>query len=299
MLVRRGINFMRIKGLFAVLLAVTLVLSPAISLGKSKSKAKAKKNPYCDIPGYICLKVRGGQTWASLFPDERERGIVMRINHRNGGLYSGIVLKVPQDLTYGDLLDYSPFPTTIEAPNEKLVIFDPKLYAWGAYDADGQLVRWGPATGGQRWCQDIDQPCRTKAGEFRIYSLGSSNCVSTKFPIPDGGAPMPYCMFFNGGQALHGSPGGVIKDNVSHGCVRMFVEDAEWMRYDFAEGPEPYNEYRGTKVVVMPYTDSQASDEEDAHRVAKKSRRYMSEEDDDNDDAISPAPDLFQGAGEY
>lgn len=65
---------------------------------------------------------------------------------------------------------------------------------------------------------------------------------------------MPYCMFFNGGQAFHGSPGGVIKGNVSHGCVRMFVEDAEWLRYDFVEPPMDTNGYRGTRVVVLPYS---------------------------------------------
>ena len=55
---------------------------------------------------------------------------------------------------------------------------------------------------------------------------------------------MPYCMFFNGGQALHGSPGGVMLGNESHGCVRMFVSDAEWLRYEFVDWPE---------VIVLPY----------------------------------------------
>ena len=114
------------------------------------------------------------------------------------------------------------------------------------------MVRWGPATGGRERCPGDDgKYCYTKEGEFRVYSLGTSNCVSSKFPEPDGGAPMPYCMFFNGGQALHGSPGGVVNANASHGCVRMFVQDAEWLRYDFVEPPMDANNYRGTKVVVL------------------------------------------------
>lgn len=207
----------------------------------------------CRVPGFSCLKVKRGQTWQSLFPDEQERAIVMRINRKNAQLYSGMTIKVPNDLAYADLLAYSPFPQQIQPPEEKLVMVDLNQHAWGAYDADGTLVRWGPATGGQSWCADIGKSCRTKAGNFRIYSLGSSRCVSSKFPVPRGGAPMPYCMFFNGGQALHGSPGGVIPGNVSHGCVRLFVDDAEWLRYDFVDPPMAANGYRGTRVIVVPY----------------------------------------------
>lgn len=213
--------------------------------------AKSHPSSWCNDAGYTCIKIKRGQSWQSLFPDESERGLVMRINHTNGRLYPGMTIRVPTNLESSNLLDHSPFPVFIEPPEEKVVVVDLKKHAWGAYEADGSLIRWGPATGGKDWCSDIDRSCRTKAGIFRIYSLGSSNCVSSKFPIPDGGAPMPYCMFFNGGQALHGSPGGVIRGNESHGCVRLFVDDAEWLRYDFVDPPRGSNNYRGTKVVVF------------------------------------------------
>lgn len=210
------------------------------------------KTPSCE-EGFVCFRVKGGQTWQSLFPDERERAIVMRINRKNGQIYGGMRIKVPLNLAESDLLDHSPLPLQIESNEEKVIVVDLNQNAWGAYDDSGSLVRWGPATGGKKWCPDINQSCRTKPGTFRVYSLGSSDCVSSKFPVPDGGAPMPYCMFFNGGQALHGSPGGVIRGNASHGCVRLFVQDAEWLRYDFVEPPMSDNSYRGTKVVVLPY----------------------------------------------
>jgi lipoprotein-anchoring transpeptidase ErfK/SrfK len=64
--------------------------------------------------------------------------------------------------------------------------------------------------------------------------------------MPHGGAPMPYCMFFNRNQALHGSPDHEVVDgNISHGCVRMHVPEAEWLRYNFV--------HVGTKVIVRPY----------------------------------------------
>lgn len=132
----------------------------------------------------------------------------------------------------------------ISPPGEKVIIVDPNVHAWGAYNAEGQLLRSGLATAGGKWCRDIKRPCRTSAGTFRIKSLGSSSCRSTKYPLGKGGAPMPYCMFFNGHQGLHGSYE-VVAGNVSHGCVRMHVEDAEWVRFNFAT--------IGTKVIVRPY----------------------------------------------
>lgn len=145
-------------------------------------------------------------------------------------------------------------PTYINPPGEKVVVVDPSIHEWGAYDPDGTLVNSGIATAGNSWCKDIRRSCRTKVGSFRVYSLGSKGCKSSKFPIPRGGAPMPYCMFFNGGQALHGSaPGNVIRANVSHGCVRLKVKDAEWLRFNFVEGPTSQNGFRGTRVIVRPY----------------------------------------------
>lgn len=239
---------MRVKGILTIFLIVSMLVPPLVSHARKKSQLSD-----CNSERYTCMRVKRNQSWESLFPDEREREIVMRVNHRNSQLWPGLLIKIPNNLETADLLDFSPFPQQIEPPQEKIVVFDPKLYAWGAYEADGSLVRWGPATGGQNWCSDIDEPCHTKPGHFRIFSMGDSSCVSSKFPIPDGGAPMPYCMYFNGGQALHGSPGGVMKGNVSHGCVRMFVRDAEWMRYEFIDPPEEYNNYRGTEVIVLPY----------------------------------------------
>lgn len=130
------------------------------------------------------------------------------------------------------------------ATSEKTVLVDPNVHAWGAYNSEGNLVKAGLTTAGSSWCPDIHRPCKTKAGSFRVYSLGEPNCKSHIFPLPRGGAPMPYCMFFNGGQGLHGSYE-VVEGNESHGCVRMHVADAEWLRYNFVNV--------GTKVVVRPY----------------------------------------------
>jgi len=163
-----------------------------------------------------------------------------------------IMLVVATALTLLPLSSYSArhhrsggsMPSQIAPLGEKVIIVDPNIHAFGAYDANGNLLRTGMVTAGNSWCRDIHRSCRTRSGSFRIYTLGGSGCRSHKYPLPRGGAPMPYCMFFNGSQGLHGSYE-VVYGNVSHGCVRMHVDDARWIRFNFAN--------IGTRVIVRPY----------------------------------------------
>lgn len=143
--------------------------------------------------------------------------------------------------------DDAPLPKYIKSYAEKVIVVHPDEHTWGAYDASGKLIRWGIATAGSQRCDD-NTSCRTSIGSFRIYSLGNGNCISHKYS----GAAMPYCMFFNGSQALHGSDD-VQFQNVSHGCVRVHVDDAKWLRYHYVEGPNANNHYRGTKIIIRPY----------------------------------------------
>jgi hypothetical protein len=165
-------------------------------------------------------------------------------------LFSFAVLNLTSCATQGgrSYMDFSSYssrmPTQI-ASQERVIVVDPRVHAWGAYE-NGNLVRGGIATAGGDWCDDIKRPCRTSVGTFRISSLGSPDCISHKYPKPHGGGLMPYCMFFHGDQSLHGSPDDLLADNnLSHGCVRMRIQDAEWVRYNFANV--------GTKVIVKPY----------------------------------------------
>lgn len=143
--------------------------------------------------------------------------------------------------------DYaSRIPSHLDTGGQKEVVVDPRVHAWGAYDNHGNLLKAGIATAGGNWCPDIGRPCRTNIGTFRVNSLGDGQCISRTYPKPHGGGLMPYCMYFSGGQALHGSPDNtVVEDNVSHGCVRLRIVDAEWLRYNFVNV--------GTKVVIRPY----------------------------------------------
>lgn len=141
--------------------------------------------------------------------------------------------------------DYSSrLPAHIDTHGKRVILVDPNVHAWGAYGSDGNLIRAGLAACGGDWCHDTGRPCRTSTGTFHITSLGGPDCKSSIYPKPKGGGPMPYCMFFHGSMALHGSP--IMADaNISHGCIRIPVSDAEWIRYNFAQV--------GTTIIVKPY----------------------------------------------
>lgn len=144
----------------------------------------------------------------------------------------------------------SRLPQTLDTGGKKVVLVDPNVHAWGAYGADGHLVRAGIATSGGAVCPpDADEAdCRTSVGTFHITTIRGEDCYSKVYPKPTGGGLMPFCMFFYNGQALHGSPDDiVVEQNVSHGCVRMRIPDAEWMTTNFARV--------GTKVIVKPYNN--------------------------------------------
>lgn len=208
----------------------------------------------CDSPQYECVKVQSGQTWENLFPNEEQRDLVQRVNRTYNNLWTGKVIVVPKDLAHATMLDLSPFPLKIAKENEKQIIVDQDKLAWGAYDQQGQLVKWGPVSSGSDRCSDNSSPtCRTMTGIFQIFSKENDHCKSNIFPIGKGGAKMPYCMYFHKGLALHGSPD-IPGYRASHGCVRMFTRDAKWLNEEWVDSANASNNFMGTKVVIRPIT---------------------------------------------
>ncbi|MDR3441727.1 MAG: L,D-transpeptidase [Legionella sp.] len=209
----------------------------------------------CGYPQYDCIKVAPGQNWENMFPNEEKRDIVQRINRTYNPLWAGKVIAVPKNLAYVNQFDVAPFPIKIAGEDQKQVIVDQDKLAWGAYDAQGNLVKWGPISSGRDKCTDANRSCRTLTGIFRVFSKENEKCSSNVFPIGKGGAKMPYCMYFHKGFALHGStdiPG----VRASHGCVRMFIEDAKWLNHEFVELSSERNNFKGTTIIVRPINDS-------------------------------------------
>lgn len=206
----------------------------------------------CQSPDYSCTKTLAGDTWESLFPNPQARDIVKRVNRMNINLTTGITIAVPKNLDRLSIYDVSPFPRYIESKGEKTILVSQKQLAWGAYDEQGQLVWWGPISSGSGHCISPDGTCLTPSGTFRVIRKQDIDCISTIFPMRadgnNGGAIMPYCMHFLRGYALHGSdtlPG----YRASHGCIRMFIEDARWLNEEFITLPG-VGGLKGTRVVV-------------------------------------------------
>ena len=137
------------------------------------------------------------------------------------------------------------FPQKRKATGRKAFVFDPKLTAWAAYDAEGNRIKTGRASGGADYCEDIGRPCRTVTGKYRVYSKKGAECRSSKYPIEtNGGARMPYCMHFHGGYSIHAAYE-VPNRNVSHGCIRVLPSAAQWLNQNFVDV--------GTTVEVKSY----------------------------------------------
>jgi L,D-transpeptidase ErfK/SrfK len=226
---------MAMRKLIALLIAV-LTLIPASAFARYGERL-------CGSQYFYCIKIHGGQSWYSLWPNARQRDVVQRLNRMNTPLRPGMVISVPKNINGVDSSDIAPFASHISAPGRRTVIVSTGALAWGAYDENGRLINWGPASGGKSWCADVKRGCRTPKGSFIVYEKRGPGCFSTKFPVGKGGAPMPYCMFFRGGFALHGSPQ-VPGYNASHGCVRLFVDDARWLNQEFVRSG-------GTRVIVV------------------------------------------------
>lgn len=139
------------------------------------------------------------------------------------------------------------FPQRIPASGEKLFVFDPKAAAWAAYSRSGERVLTGSASGGKDFCEDVNKPCRTVTGTFRVYNKRGIECKSGEYPVEtEGGAKMPYCMYFFQGYSIHAGYE-VPPYNSSHGCVRVLPSAAKWLNEQFLT--------IGTKVIVLSYED--------------------------------------------
>ncbi|MFO1258939.1 MAG: L,D-transpeptidase [Gammaproteobacteria bacterium] len=198
----------------------------------------------CKKQGYHCITAKRGDYWEKLFPNAEQRDLVKRLNRTNVNIYAGMKIAVPNNLSSASLMDIAPFPHKIPALGSNKVIVNQRELAWGAYDATGNLVKWGPMSGGQNYCADVKRGCKTVSGEYTFYRKQGAGCISTKYPIGKGGAKMPYCMFFHGGYALHGSyavPG----YHASHGCVRIYPQDAEWLNLNFVR-------VGSTRISILP-----------------------------------------------
>lgn len=222
-----------------------IALSPSAFSGKNFAES------LCHDPDYQCVTIKSGQSWTNLFPNPEIRDIIKRINRMNVALHGGMMIAIPRNIERLSIYDVSPFPRYIEQSGEKTIYVSQEKLAWAAYSEQGELIWWGPISSGIGRCSGVIGGCVTPTGSFRVIRKQDVNCISTAFPRRgdgnNGGAEMPYCMHFFQGYALHGSeevPG----YRASHGCIRLFTEDARWLNEEFVDVPE--NGLIGTRVII-------------------------------------------------
>jgi L,D-transpeptidase ErfK/SrfK len=196
----------------------------------------------CQLPGFACHAVKFDQRWANVERDEHSREILMRLNRTNVALKYRKWILMPKNIRTIDYMKLTPMPASVKPTGHRLLMVDLSSFAFGAYDEHGDLVYWGPASGGKKYCQDTKEDCETAVGRYKVYRMRGEDCQSSKYPIDTkGGAPMPYCMYYHKGFAIHGSTlSGFV--NRSRGCVRVFYNDAKWLNKNFVK--------LGTRVIV-------------------------------------------------
>lgn len=255
-----------------ILLLVSIFLFVFVQCSFAANTPKAKRTPkyygpdLCANPNYDCIRLKRGGRWKKLFPNPEQRDILQRVNRTNMYLYRGKKIAIPHHLDKLTIFDVSPFSLQIKKTGEKTILIDQEKLAWAAYGTDGKMVKWGPISSGKNYCRDVKRACITVTGIFYIYHKKDKTCESNIFPVGEGGAKMPYCMFLYRGFALHGSdevPG--YRD--SHGCIRLFTQDAKWLNEDFIELPSSSNHFKGTKVIIQEL--------ESVPRIVKRSTRKV------------------------
>jgi lipoprotein-anchoring transpeptidase ErfK/SrfK len=196
-------------------------------------------NALCNSRNYTCYETRSGRIVAiprnqgSSY--ERAMGYNQRGYYGRGARYDdrgGRYHKRSRNHEGTQVSHRALVPPPSKISGGNIVKVDLGNLTWGAYDDGGNLLKYGRVSGGKSYCPDIGRGCRTVQGTFTVYSKKGAGCKSTRFPVGKGGAPMPYCMFFKGGYALHGS-NAVPGYNASHGCVRMPPSDAQWLNQNF------------------------------------------------------------------
>lgn len=131
-------------------------------------------------------------------------------------VYAGMRLRVPE-LPAGT--DYVPLPAQYPraAADERSILIVLDRQFLGVYER-GRLVASYPVSSGRD-----DHP--TPPGTYRVTRMDADH-HSSVYPEPNGGWPMPWAMRFRSSEYwIHG--GELVGHPASHGCVRMFPEDAQ------------------------------------------------------------------------
>lgn len=213
------------KGLPIASVSVAAATPNAESEVKKTNEAsdvkEADQKPSVSFETYT---VKGAKSLAELESNYGKDGVetilkINRVDRRH--VAAGSTLIIPTEKV--DLMAVAPFPAELDAVSsvDKFILVSRRVQAFGAYES-GKLVYWGPTSTGKK-------ATPTPAGLYftNWKSKETRSSVNRSWRLP---------WYFNlsntGGYAFHqydlpGVP-------ASHGCVRLLVEDAQWI-YNWAD----------------------------------------------------------------
>jgi hypothetical protein len=151
---------------------------------------------------------------------------VEKINGLDRKYFAGKTLFIPKDIE--TVKNYSPLPTfdSSLAKHDSVVVVFLGHSLIGVYE-HGRLVFWSPITRGKKITY-------TQTGECFVRSK-----VRLMYSKKYGNVPMPYSLHLFGNVCIHQGP--MVGRGASHGCIRLFKRDAQWL-YAWAR--------KGTKVII-------------------------------------------------
>ena len=204
----------------------------------------------------VCNSKRHNYTWDKISiilsdnkDSENYKNYLMKLNRSNKELGKNDCIIIPSYISenvYVSFLNWSSFSKQTDTKEKKLIVFDPNENAFAIYFY-GKLLHWGPAIGGRDNCPEDGASCRTPEGEFKVIKREKfhlSNLYPKGCPNTEPCAKMPfYTKFKETGAGFHGS-NDLPSFNASHGCIRLFKDDAQFI-YNFMD--------IGDKVIVLPY----------------------------------------------
>lgn len=167
-------------------------------------KIRFENYTYLVKPGDTFFKI-SGKKWET----------VARLNRISEySLLAGIKILVPLDIDLAEEID--PLPKFLNSRKKKLILINLNEQALGIYE-NGSLIDWFPISTGRKGLE-------TPTGDFFVRKKDDDH-VSSSYPKPHGGAPMPDALdFLSGLYWIHG--GDLPGFPASHGCVRLSPEDA-------------------------------------------------------------------------
>jgi len=137
--------------------------------------------------------------------------------------YAGKKIRVPI-IPEGEVYTPLPWGYGPATGKAKFILVDLKRQFVGLYEC-GYLKASFPISSGRSSRGPNGENYKTPTGNTKVRAK-HIDAVSSKYPEPDGGAPMPYAVGFRGnGYFMHG--GDLVGYPASHGCVRLLLEDAK------------------------------------------------------------------------